>query len=801
MTTATLRPTNVTPDVSGVLVGAATHILAASDDLDASYTQTTNVAGWLPLNGQDGYVGYYFTVPIGNVVTSRRFGIRTATACYFALATGYSDHTHTASLATEYTTVNTTPVAVTSAGADVQVFGSVHVTGANTVARFYEAYLDVTYFGIPTAPTALAATGLTTSRRPTLTWTHNDAATGGTQAGFQVKIFTLAQATVGGFNVDTSPNTVDSGVVTSTTSSWLSSGDLSNGAAYRFFVRTYNGSGAVKTTAGAWSAFSAFTMAIPVSVPTNVAPTTTQTTSRPTFNATVAAMASSVKMIRTWELSTTSNFAATYASYAETTYETSKSLPFTPTYGAGRLPQGTWYLRCKATDEFGVVSALSTVVSFAITHPPTTANRLPGSGTSIAYLANNTAIGTWQFQDPDPQDFQLKYEAELWKASAPGTVKTTGIVVSGSQTGTWTALDATWKDTELRWRVRVYDQDNVVGAYSIDQGFFLRDLPTVTLTSPTNGQVINTAQPTITWSFAASAGRTQVNYRVYVTDVNGQLVVADSGTVSGNATSYRLENPVVLVDKPYSVTLVVTDSSGLTRTVTNNFTSAYLLPATPIFTLDTSRFGGYGLVILDWSDSSRDAAWVGWRVLRRPKGYMTWQELAFFSVDTRSFNDYSAPTRTNLEYSVVQVSFNQGANVESAYPISPFYGDCPQYIIVCPEMDMNLTLHHVTADDFEDEQEMAVTKLIGRGRRVEYGTRFGYTGSLTATFRDVPQQSARLQRLILEELRDSGCELFLRNPFGDVWSVGLESARITRLAGVGLSEMTTVNITYTEITA
>jgi hypothetical protein len=96
---------------------------------------------------------------------------------------------------------------------------------------------------------------------------------------------------------------------------------------------------------------------------------------------------------------------------------------------------------------------------------------------------------------------------------------------------------------------------------------------------------------------------------------------------------------------------------------------------------------------------------------------------------------------------------------------------------------------------------MAHINLIGRGRRVEYGTRYGQQGSLTAQLRNTPEITARGQRIAIEMLRNAQLKTYLRNPFGDVWAVALNSAQFTRVPGTGLHEAVDVTIEYAEISA
>jgi hypothetical protein len=801
VTVATLRPTGsvTSPGIGGsVSTTGGTHEAVTADNNTGTYSQLTAGAAYQDFEAYNTTITYNFTIPVGAVSTSRQFRVNIQGVGAGELSP-YSGGYFNALYGETTRPAVTTPTYHSTA----TVSFAVRTNGQSQVVRVAEAYYDVTYFTAPNAPTSITPnSAFTTGLRPTINWTHNGGASGGSQAGFQVKIFTTAQAAIGGFNPETSPHTIDSGVIQSVTSAYLLTSDLINGAGYVAYVKSYNGSGAVRTDPSAWSAGQAFSIAVPVPTPTSVTPSTAQTTSRPALNAQVASMAGGVYVQRQWDIATnnifTTGLVTVTSSLFANSHSSPESFPALPT----RLPQGTWYIRARAIDSFGVAGSWSTTQTFTIAHAPTTNSRLPNSGISYAYTGT-TYSPTWVFQDIDTEDFQLKYEAEVWKLSDPaGSLKTTGIVTSGAYTGTWTGLDATWKDTELRWRVRVTDQDNVTGAWSSDQAFFLRDLPTIAITLPTEGQVIADAQPVITWTFSASGGRTMASSRLVITNLSNSTVIVDSGVVPGANLSYALTSPVILVSTPYSATLTTIDSTGLVSVETNLFTATYASPTQPIFTIDSVDFALRGRNVVDWSTSVVDGTNLYWKVLRRQYGYSTWTEIARLPTGIKLFEDYTAPASTLLEYSVVQTAESFGLPVDSPYPIQQFEGESSHYILVVPENDaINLTLYIVTSDDFEDEQEMATTNLIGRGRRVEYGTRFGITGSLTADFRDNDDLSARAQRQLLEAIRDSQLTIYLRTPFGDVWPVALESARVTRVSGVGLRENATASISYIEITA
>lgn len=835
MTQVTLRATSfVTETVPGTTSGGsisangagASVITNLADDSDATHVKYDVYA--ISSNGPNGTTKYspalrlsHAALPAGAVVTGTqvRGRLRAAGApgsfATFVMQAQVPSGTarqsfNSGSLDTQVAQSNYNGTAFSNMDSTVYAASSVvpqvyaycyHDSAGTAFIEHYESYLDIRYFTEAGTPTGLTAANITTTPRPTFSWSHVAGASAGTQNAFRVKVFTLAQASIGGFSVDTSPHTLDSGIVQSGTSSYLAGFDIPNGVTYRAYVQTFNGGSGVNTPASAWSALHQFTTAIPVPVPTALTPVVSavSTTSRPAVGASVAAMTGGVQIKREWTLATDASFTLNVRTIIDDTLGSTKSgtvaFPVLP----ARLAQGTWYIRARTLDSFGVASAWTGTNTFSVLHAATSSNRQPSSGIALAYEATKQV--TWVFNDPDPEDYQLKYEVELWKLSAPGTVIASGVITSATAAHTFTIPDITWKATDLRWRLRTTDRDNIAGAWSVDQSFFLYDIPVPAITFPAEAQVISSAQPNFTWTFTAANSRTQASWRMVVTQV-GVGVVADSGVVAGTALAWLLPSPVILVGVNYSATLTTVDSVGLPGSDTNAFTATYLAPTTPVFTLNTASFATAGLIVVDWSTSNTDGTNLRWKVLRRLTGTLTWTLIGETATGVKTYSDYLAPSATNIEYSVVQVAESFGSSVESAYPIQSFYGES-EYALVCPvKPALNLRLYIVTSDDFEDEQEMATQNLIGRGRRVEYGTRFGQTGSLTADFRDQSGgPTARQQTLALQALRTSGLLVYLRNPFGDVWAVAAQSAGISRVPGVGMQAMATASIAYTEITA
>lgn len=669
---------------------------------------------------------------------------------------------------------------------------------------FTDAWIDVVHVPPPTT-SAVTVSAVTATRQPTVGWTFAQGADGsGGQTWFQVMMFSAAQYGIGGFDPNSSPNSYNSGGINSASASHVLSAPLKNGVTYKAYVRTWQTTSGVNQPS-AWVAGTAFTVAIPVPVPTAVTPAaaSTVTSSRPALAATVGAMAGGSQMYRQWQLATNVGFTLNVVTVAIagesfSTISVPVAFPALPT----RLKQGVWYIRCRAIDQDGVAGAYTAAQSFTVAHPGSTTTRTPTAGATIQYTATPTL--NWSFSDIDTDDFQTKYQVQLWKTSTPGTVLDSGLVTSTNKFHQFVAgIDATWKNTELRWKVQAYDQDAVTAGYSVENTFYFRDLPVVTITAPAPAAVITTASPLVTWTNVLSGGATQTQWKVDI--VRASVIQETSGWVSGTALLYQVQTPVVTVGPTHQVVVTVVDSNGLTGSDTHNFTATYAATTIPVFTIDGTQYQDQGLNIIDWTTAQPDANFFSWEVLRRNVGDSTWTTLfTTQTVGTRTYRDFLAPAQQPVEYVVVQTDISIGAvMVESVYIPQQTTGFTTRYMLVCPSLEsLNLILYQVKADSFQDELEIATLNLIGRGRRVEYGSRFGNSGSLTSSLRDVQGgPTARQQRIQIDILRNSERILFLRNPFGDVFQVTLTTVTFDRVGGVGMLEYIDASIQYMEVTS
>lgn len=140
-------------------------------------------------------------------------------------------------------------------------------------AHVYELYFDVTYVSKPVTSVTAPSGTVSDTNRPTVQWSNtldDDGDGDGGQAYYDVKVFSQAQYTAGGFNPATSAAADASGVVLSSATSRQVAGILPDGT-YRAYVRV------AQTVNGAqhWSdwAFSGFTISVALPAVPQLTPT------------------------------------------------------------------------------------------------------------------------------------------------------------------------------------------------------------------------------------------------------------------------------------------------------------------------------------------------------------------------------------------------------------------------------------------------------------------------------------------------------------------------------------------------
>ena len=243
------------------------------------------------------------------------------------------------------------------------------------------------------------------------------------------------------------------------------------------------------------------------------------------------------------------------------------------------------YVRVRAND--GTLNG-----TYAIAGPFTlVADAVPGAPGSLSPSAGAFDRGqaltmTWVFNDPG--DDQGGYTIE-WGTDGSTWPNTSTQNVSTQQ---HTFAASTFSAGTVYIRVKTKDAGGQFGAYSQVSLTASTKPTTPTITSPTSGGTVGTAQPTITWT---SSG--QASYELVITS-STDVQLWTSGLTTSAATSRQigisLQNST-----SYKVKLYIKNSDGIqSDTATHSFTVTFTQPAVPTLALYPSTTGGYTIVTI-----------------------------------------------------------------------------------------------------------------------------------------------------------------------------------------------------------
>lgn len=224
----------------------------------------------------------------------------------------------------------------------------------------------------------------------------------------------------------------------------------------------------------------------------------------------------------------------------------------------------------------------------------------------------------------------------------------------------------------------------------------------------------------------------------------------------------------------------------------------------PVVSITATDQDTNGYVNVYFTNATKGSSWYSWRIKRRLAGTSTWTLLKEYVVDlpTYDFHDTTAPQNTLLDYSVTRVYLvGSTPTEETDTPEINILTDGSFYWLVNLNNEaQNFALRNVTADSFHDDVDYVNHRLIGRGRKTDQGTSYGYEGSLTVQMRDIEGGLTAAQMMAkLMAIKESQSALMLKTPFGQAWKVSLGQLDFTRIAGVGLLELSDVTIPYSQI--
>lgn len=228
--------------------------------------------------------------------------------------------------------------------------------------------------------------------------------------------------------------------------------------------------------------------------------------------------------------------------------------------------------------EPAVGSAQGTFTSNFPPNPPVLTHRTD-------FIAQSAVDFSWTFTDPNTDGAQSAYQIIFQKTADESVAYDSGKVMSSAKTITLPA-DTLDGGTEHRWQVYVWDQHDFQSAPSNWDTFTTAADIEVTITTPIEGQVLDTNTVEVAWTYETIGSSTQTHRRVRVVDVNTNTVHSDTTSEISTAQSYTVTG--LTSDHQYRIEVSIVSSAGVpSNTDTVTILPDYVNPNDPTISLST----------------------------------------------------------------------------------------------------------------------------------------------------------------------------------------------------------------------
>lgn len=200
---------------------------------------------------------------------------------------------------------------------------------------------------------------------------------------------------------------------------------------------------------------------------------------------------------------------------------------------------------------------------------------------------------------------------------------------------------------------------------------------TVTITSPTQNQVITTAAPVVSWTFAPGD---QLNRRVRIYQAG--VLVHDSGVLATSSQSYTVPVGAITNGNTYTMIVDIVTTTGVAGQSSVRTFSTSFATSTNVTGVIITPVGGCKAptvlpkILVQWTQVVPGGAetFVRYEVWRRVGGETTWQVIAHQTdITVTRYFDLTPNSREVYQYAVVYVATAAGStlfsSVQSPLPI------------------------------------------------------------------------------------------------------------------------------------
>lgn len=163
------------------------------------------------------------------------------------------------------------------------------------------------------------------------------------------------------------------------------------------------------------------------------------------------------------------------------------------------------------------------------------------SSAAFASITSNFPL-SWDFSDPDELDTQGSYQVEVQVETSPG------VWAAFSDTGKTAGATETYNvpantmatGTQYRWRVRTWDNKDLVGPWTNYRTYRTTPAPTAVVTTPASDGAWGSDTASIAWSFSDPEDLPQYAYQVRLVNIGTSAEVLNTGKVISDVQAYTL---------------------------------------------------------------------------------------------------------------------------------------------------------------------------------------------------------------------------------------------------------------------